>query len=130
MKSSAHYFHIKAKILSDFQICISVPLKDISFNTKYFLVWYDWSVITCLIREIFGINHPRDFWKFWNCSWAFYSGNFKVFKNARGCLTQIALPNMRLLVQTFLSVCNCYVTLTFLHLLNSYILDDDVTKIP
>ena len=30
-------------------------------------------VITCLIREIFEINHPRDFWKFWN---------FTIFKNA------------------------------------------------
>ena len=26
MKSSAYYFHIKTKILADFQICISVPL--------------------------------------------------------------------------------------------------------
>ena len=27
MKSSTYYFHMKAKILADFQICISVPLK-------------------------------------------------------------------------------------------------------
>ena len=26
MKSSTHYFHVKTKILADFQICISVPL--------------------------------------------------------------------------------------------------------
>ena len=26
MKSSTYYFHMKAKILADFQICISVPL--------------------------------------------------------------------------------------------------------
>ena len=27
MKSSTYYFHIKTKILADFQICISVPLR-------------------------------------------------------------------------------------------------------
>ena len=27
MRSSTYYFHIKAKILADFQICISVALK-------------------------------------------------------------------------------------------------------
>ena len=27
MKSSTHYFYMKAKILADFQICISVPLR-------------------------------------------------------------------------------------------------------
>ena len=26
MKSSTYYFHVKANILADFQICISVPL--------------------------------------------------------------------------------------------------------
>ena len=26
MKSSAYYFHMKTKILADFQICINVPL--------------------------------------------------------------------------------------------------------
>ena len=31
MKSSTYYFHVKTKILVDFQICISVPLK-----LKYF----------------------------------------------------------------------------------------------
>ena len=30
MKSSTHYFHMKTKILPDFQICISVPSK--AFN--------------------------------------------------------------------------------------------------
>ena len=28
MKSSTYYFHMKTKTLSDFQICISVPLID------------------------------------------------------------------------------------------------------
>ena len=27
VKSSTYYFHMKTKILADFQICISVPLK-------------------------------------------------------------------------------------------------------
>ena len=27
VKSSAYYFHMKTKMLSDFQICISVPLR-------------------------------------------------------------------------------------------------------
>ena len=30
MKSSAYHFHMKIKILTDFQICISVPLIDLS----------------------------------------------------------------------------------------------------
>ena len=29
MKSSTYCFHVKTKILADFQICISVPLKRI-----------------------------------------------------------------------------------------------------
>ena len=29
MKSSTYYFHMKTKILADFQICISVPLMKI-----------------------------------------------------------------------------------------------------
>ena len=40
MKSSTHYFHMKAKILPDFQICISVPLMHIGslmFLWKYIL---------------------------------------------------------------------------------------------
>ena len=28
MKSSTHYFHVKTKILADFEICISVPLME------------------------------------------------------------------------------------------------------
>ena len=34
MKSSLYHFHIKTKILADFQICISVPLKFISPELK------------------------------------------------------------------------------------------------
>ena len=37
MKSSTYYFHVKRKILTDFQICISVPSK-IQKNTSTFLI--------------------------------------------------------------------------------------------
>ena len=30
VKSSTYYFHMKTTILADFQICISVPLKQIA----------------------------------------------------------------------------------------------------
>ena len=32
VKSSIYYFHMKTKILADFQICISVPLKYPPFH--------------------------------------------------------------------------------------------------
>ena len=34
MKSSAYYFQVKAKILADFQICISVPLSSHYFKNQ------------------------------------------------------------------------------------------------
>ena len=34
-KSSTHYFHVKTKILPDFQICISVPLRGITAKTPW-----------------------------------------------------------------------------------------------
>ena len=34
MKSSTYYFHLKTKILADFQICISVPLSTHYINCK------------------------------------------------------------------------------------------------
>ena len=43
--------------------CNCPLLKDVTFNTKCLLVWCDWPVISCLVRAIFGINHPCDFWK-------------------------------------------------------------------
>ena len=36
VKSSAYYFHMKTKILADFQICISVPL-NVTYARKLFL---------------------------------------------------------------------------------------------
>ena len=33
MKSSTYYFHVKTKILADFQICISAPLMNLLFRT-------------------------------------------------------------------------------------------------
>ena len=37
VKSSTHYFHMKAKILADFKICISVPLRYTTFCNRDFL---------------------------------------------------------------------------------------------
>ena len=34
VKYSTYYFHIKTKILVDFQICISVPLRYVNDNKK------------------------------------------------------------------------------------------------
>ena len=34
VKSSTHYFHVKTKILSDFQICISLTLSNIISPTQ------------------------------------------------------------------------------------------------
>ena len=34
MKSSTYYFHVKRKILADFQICISVPLTELTFGDE------------------------------------------------------------------------------------------------
>ena len=53
--------------------CNCPLLKDISFNISI-LVFVDLVWLTKSIRAIFGINHPRDYRKFWN--W-----NFKIFKN-------------------------------------------------
>ena len=55
--------------------------------------------MTCLVGEVFGINHPRDFWNFWNCP-LFTLAISKFSKMHLGNLSQTALPNMRLLVPT------------------------------
>ena len=70
------------KLICNCSLFCNCPLlKVTSFNTLS---------ITCLVRAIFRINHPRDFWKFWNCPrfiWEIskfskmYSGNF--FPNRR-----------------------------------------------
>ena len=49
-----------------------------------------------MVRAIFGINHPRDFWKFWNCT-RFTRAVSEFSKMHLGNLSQIALPNMWLL---------------------------------
>ena len=74
-------------------------LKDISFNTKCLLVWCDQPVITYLVRAIFRINHPGDFWKLWNNP-RFTRTTPKFSKMHSGNLSQIALPNMLLPVLT------------------------------
>ena len=38
MKSSTYYFHVKTKILADFQICISVPLSVENINGEVLLL--------------------------------------------------------------------------------------------
>ena len=43
MKSSAYYLHMTTKILADFQICISVPLKYLYVLSKNYLI--------CIPRE-------------------------------------------------------------------------------
>ena len=34
MKSSIYYFHMKTKIMADFQICFSVPLSFLMFSDE------------------------------------------------------------------------------------------------
>ena len=62
-----------------------------------------------MVRAILGINHPRDFWKFWNLpkSWNF----------------QIALLNMWLLVQ----ISGVFKTASFLTTCDSKILPSDLS---
>ena len=43
--------------------CHYPPLRDINFNTKCLLAWCDRPVTKCLVRGIFGRNHPCDFLK-------------------------------------------------------------------
>ena len=54
VKLSTYYFHIKMKILADFQICISLPL---ILTNNYFknCIYYTlkWFVITFLIGNFF-----------------------------------------------------------------------------
>ena len=65
-------------------------LKNISVNTKCILVWCDWPVVTCLVRVIFKMNHPCDFWKFWNCL-RFTRAVLKFSKMHSGSISQIIL---------------------------------------
>ena len=39
VKSSTCYLHMKTKILADFQICISVPLKGIVYDFTFPPLW-------------------------------------------------------------------------------------------
>ena len=61
----------------------------------------DLAVITCFVRAIFGVNHPRDSWKFWNCP-RFNRVISKFSKMHSGNLYQISLPNLWLLLQILL----------------------------
>ena len=88
-------------------------LKDISFNTKYLLVWCDWPVITYLYQATFGISHPRDFWKVWNCP-RFTRAIPKFSKMHPGDLSQSALRNMWLLELIVWSRWSIYVETSYL----------------
>ena len=61
---------------------------------------------------IFGINHPLDFWKFWNCP-RFIRAISRFSKMHLGNLSQIALPNMLLLLLTFIECCD-YTSMTWM----------------
>ena len=74
-----------------------IGLKDISFITKYLLVSSDSLVITRLVWVILGIYHPRDFWKFWNCT-RFTGAISKFSKMHSADLSKIALQNIWLLL--------------------------------
>ena len=45
VKSSTYYFHMKTKILADFQTCISVPLKLLYPRWKNFALSYNFPII-------------------------------------------------------------------------------------
>ena len=56
MKPSTYYFHMRMKILADFQICINVPLK---ITVKGFIFNNVWNVVTAMklfIRIYFGLR--------------------------------------------------------------------------
>ena len=69
MKFSRYYFHMKANILPDFQICISLPLKALlqsKFN-KCFHV----SKVSVLISE--------NFWQFFRLKNIIKKKNIEIF---------------------------------------------------
>ena len=94
-------------IITRFIVSTIAPLTELFCNTKYVLVWRDYPVTTCLVQAIFGINHPRDFWKIWNCP-CFNRPISKFPKMHLGNLSQIALPDIGLVVQTHIFHCNCF----------------------
>ena len=53
MTSSTYYFHIKTKILADFQTCISVPLRVQMFE-KCDLVNNEWLLLPAGFTAKFG----------------------------------------------------------------------------
>ena len=61
VKSSTYYFHMKTKILADFQTCISVPLKLLYPRWKNFALSYNFPIIQKYyqIIAIFETSTPR-----------------------------------------------------------------------
>ena len=50
VKSSTNYFHMKTKILVDFQICISVPFKAFSKSNTFFSVQPPWCLTSSWVE--------------------------------------------------------------------------------
>ena len=49
VKSSTYYFHMKTKILTDFQICISVPLRR---GLPALIIWTRWKPGSKYLKEL------------------------------------------------------------------------------
>ena len=52
MKSSAYCFYVKTKISLDFQICISVPLRSLEFDTATYITQCDFNPANIYLFDI------------------------------------------------------------------------------
>ena len=52
IESSTHYFHVKTKILADFQICISVPLNRVLLIKEIVYLPYNKVISVFLKKQI------------------------------------------------------------------------------
>ena len=65
VKSSTYYFHMKAEILADFQICISVPLnlgdgsEDFALYLKLKPLVYRSTYLSLLLKKIILTIHAE-----------------------------------------------------------------------
>ena len=66
-KSSAYYFHVKMKVLADFQICISVPLIQTSSKTLLLWIWIKSKGHTTNSEKHWFFRKTRHFWKIFGC---------------------------------------------------------------
>ena len=57
MKSSTYYFHMKTKILTDFEICITVPLKHrFQSSSRLELIYRD-------CENFDGLTYKKTYWE-------------------------------------------------------------------